>query len=54
MVALACGSASTTRTEYFARERPPARFIVVVVFPQPPFWFAIATMIGMRLLYDAR
>src|SRR5215475_15239739 len=41
-VAWACGSMSTTRTRAPSPARQPARFTVVVVFPQPPFWLTMA------------
>src|SRR5205809_7806675 len=40
MVALPCGSRSTTRVRRPSLARPAARFTVVVVLPTPPFWFA--------------
>ena len=41
-VELACGSQSTTKTRQSAAASEAARLIAVVVFPTPPFWFAIA------------
>ena len=38
------GSTSTTKTLEFSAAMA-ARFIVVVVFPAPPFWFVIATIL---------
>ena len=40
--ALACGSASTTKTVFSNVASEAARLMVVVVFPTPPFWFANA------------
>jgi hypothetical protein len=37
-----CGTTSTTRTREFSAAIA-ARFIVVVVFPAPPFWLVTAT-----------
>jgi len=39
-VELACGSASTISVLKSRTARLAARFIAVVVFPTPPFWFA--------------
>src|SRR6187431_3135344 len=50
MVALPCGSRSTTRTRRPRRDRPAARLTVVVVLPTPPFWLA---MQKMRLIGDS-
>ena len=41
-VAFACGSRSTTSACSPASARHAARLTAVVVFPTPPFWFAIA------------
>src|SRR5215472_2801650 len=41
-VACAWGSRSTTSTPAPSAARQPARLTVVVVFPQPPFWFTMA------------
>src|SRR5690606_25197342 len=49
-VALPCGSASTRRTFLPARARPAARLMAVVVFPTPPFWFAIAMIFAIVIL----
>jgi hypothetical protein len=46
MVALPCGSRSTTSTRWPTRARPAARFTVVVVLPTPPFWLATQKMRG--------
>src|SRR3990172_7241247 len=43
LVALAWGSVSTTSTRSPLAARAAARFTVVVDFPTPPFWLAIAT-----------
>ena len=40
--ALACGSASITRTFFSNVASEAAKLIVVVVLPTPPFWFANA------------
>src|SRR3954469_10239171 len=42
LVAFPCGSRSTRRTRFSATASEAARFTAVVVFPTPPFWFAIA------------
>ena len=44
--ALACGSASMTRTFFSRVASEAARLIVVVVLPTPPFWFAITMIFG--------
>src|SRR5579864_9536753 len=41
-VALPCGSRSINITRRFMAANEAARFILVVVFPTPPFWLAIA------------
>ena len=38
--AFACGSASTNKTLLPNDANEAARFMAVVVFPTPPFWFA--------------
>jgi hypothetical protein len=43
---LACGSRSMRSVGCPRRERAAARLMAVVVFPTPPFWFAMATIIG--------
>src|SRR5262245_58904640 len=43
MVALPCGSRSTSRTRRSDCESPAARLTLVVVLPTPPFWFATAS-----------
>src|SRR3954468_1343530 len=47
MVALPCGSRSTSRTRRPAWANPAARFTLVVVLPTPPFWFTTATTLAM-------
>ena len=42
VVALPCGSRSTSSTRRFIAARLAARLTVVVVLPTPPFWFATA------------
>src|SRR5262250_3609364 len=42
LVVLDCGSISTSNTLRPATARYVDRLIAVVVFPTPPFWFAIA------------
>ena len=42
VVALPCGSRSTSSTRRFIAVRLAARLTAVVVFPTPPFWFTIA------------
>ena len=44
MVALPCGSRSTSSTRRFVAPRLAARLTLVVVLPTPPFWFVIARM----------
>src|SRR5512138_592990 len=44
IVALPCGSRSTTSTRWPMRARPAARLTVVVVLPTPPFWLAMQKM----------
>src|SRR6185312_5834859 len=48
-VALACGSASTSKVLNSSTARAAARLMEVVVFPTPPFWFAIAIIFPMVL-----
>ena len=40
--AFACGSASITNTFFSSVANDAAKFMVVVVFPTPPFWLAKA------------
>ena len=42
VVAFPCGSRSMSKTLLLVAARLEARFTAVVVFPTPPFWFAIA------------
>ena len=44
VVALPCGSRSTSSTRRFIAARLAARLTAVVVLPTPPFWFATAMM----------
>jgi hypothetical protein len=44
VVALPCGSRSTTRTLLPSSPRAAARFTTVVVLPTPPFWLATVTI----------
>src|SRR5690606_27777048 len=44
------GSASTRSTFLPARARPAARLMAVVVFPTPPFWFAIAMIFAIVIV----
>src|SRR5215510_1709396 len=46
IVLLACGSRSIRSVGLPRRARAAARLMAVVVLPTPPFWFAIATIIG--------
>src|SRR5690606_37309206 len=48
LVALPCGSMSTTGVRRSATARHAPRLIAVVVFPTPPFWFAMAMIRDMR------
>jgi hypothetical protein len=43
LVQFACGSKSTNKTLCPLKARAADRFRAVVVFPTPPFWFAMAT-----------
>src|SRR5512132_150532 len=43
MVALPCGSRSTSSTRRSACARAAARLTLVVVLPTPPFWFTTAS-----------
>src|ERR1044072_3368266 len=45
MVLLACGSRSMRRVGFPRRASAAARLMAVGVFPTPPFWFAMATII---------
>ena len=46
VVALPCGSRSTTSTRKPISARPAPRLTAVVVLPTPPFWLATAMMRG--------
>src|SRR4051812_9768180 len=48
LVALPCGSRSTSSTCCSCAAREAARFTAVVVFPTPPFWFTTASTSAMR------
>src|SRR6266567_3946389 len=63
LVALPCGSPSIKRVRFSAAARLAARLTAVVVFPTPPFWFAIAITrptisrlewVSRRLCFSAR
>src|ERR1700679_1944444 len=55
LVALACGSRSTSSTRAPRSARQAARLTEVVVFPTPPFWFATAIIfIGGASLSEER
>src|SRR4030095_12848328 len=45
MELFACGSRSRRRTRFPLRAKAAARLMAVVVFPTPPFWFAMAITI---------
>src|SRR2546425_5230710 len=47
-VLLAWGSRSISRVLLFFRARAAARLMAVVVFPTPPFWFAIAMTVATQ------
>jgi hypothetical protein len=47
--ALPCGSMSTSSTLRSAAAKLAARLTAVVVLPTPPFWLAIAMMLGRPL-----
>src|SRR5690606_9884514 len=49
IVALPCGSRSTSSTRRCVAAREAARFTQVVVLPTPPFWFATAITFAIRL-----
>jgi hypothetical protein len=49
-VALACGSASMSKTFFSKTPNEAAKFTEVVVLPTPPFWFAIAIILPINLL----
>src|SRR4051794_30792005 len=49
VVALPCGSRSTTRTRYPSSASAAPRLTAVVVLPTPPFWFAIARTDGSSI-----
>src|SRR5512139_3802119 len=53
MVALPCGSRSTSSTLRLAAASEAARFTAVVVLPTPPFWLATAMMRAMCRRYRA-
>src|SRR5690606_20487 len=50
MVALPCGSRSTSKTLRGVRASAAARLTAVVVLPTPPFWLATAMIRAMRLV----
>ena len=47
LVALACGSASTSRVRRSSTPRLAARLMAVVVLPTPPFWFTMEMILAM-------
>src|SRR5687767_5382084 len=47
IVALPCGSRSTSRTRWPTCASPAARFTAVVVLPTPPFWLAMQKILAM-------
>ena len=49
-MALPCGSTSTSSVLYPASAMQAATFTAVVVFPTPPFWFAMAYTVPMTAL----
>src|SRR5262245_64731330 len=53
MLLLACGSRSMSSVLLPRMASAAARFTAVVVFPTPPFWLAIATIIGLVLVDEA-
>src|SRR5690349_11677281 len=53
MLLLACGSRSMSSVRLPRMASAAARFTAVVVFPTPPFWLAIATIIGLVLVDEA-
>ena len=50
VVALPCGSKSTTSTLCWAAANEAARLTVVVVLPTPPFWLATAKMCALIII----
>ena len=48
--ALACGSASMSSTFRSKAANEAAKLIVVVVFPTPPFWLAIAMILPVSVV----
>src|SRR5262245_26639341 len=48
IVLLACGSRSMSSVRLPRRASAAAKLMAVVVFPTPPFWLAIATIIRRR------
>src|SRR5580658_683083 len=51
IVALPCGSRSTSKTRRLVAASEAARFTAVVVLPTPPFWFAMAMTRFMVTVY---
>src|SRR5690348_9185441 len=51
---LDCRSQSTSRTLTSAAARDAARLIAVVVFPTPPFWFAMAITLATSSALESR
>src|SRR5438445_2215760 len=53
VVALPCGSRSTSRVGRSASARPAARLTAVVVLPTPPFWFTTAMVLRKDPVFHA-
>src|SRR3989304_1128399 len=51
MVALPCGSRSTSSTRCLVAARLAARLTLVVVLPTPPFWLVIARIFAIALTH---
>ena len=50
LVELPCGSVSMMRISFSASARQAPRFIAVVVFPTPPFWFTMAMTVAIAVI----
>ena len=52
LVILPCGSKSIANTFFLLSAKQAARLIAVVVFPTPPFWFAIAIILPILVFFS--
>ena len=52
LVIFPCGSKSIANTFFLLSAKQAARLIAVVVFPTPPFWFAIAIILPILVFFS--